>query len=176
MITNSHMYKIHRIGSESSSVLSKLWKDTFAQAYSDVHSADNIDAYCRNNFSTNTAISELGSDNVICKIAMAETAAVGFYLLKEHNCPVPLEGRSTELKQIYILSSHYGQGLGSMLYDDAINTMHQSGSQYVWLCVSDINHRAQSFYKKREFTLVGSGPTFEVGSDRLTSSMMVKRI
>lgn len=142
------MYKIHKIGLESSSILSKLWKDTFVQAYSDVHTPDNIDIYCNNNFSPNQAISELKNDNVICKIAKIEATAVGYYLLKEHGCPVPLEGRSTELKQIYILSSHYGKGLGQMLYADAINTIYLSGPKFVWLCVSDILNHGKRHYKR----------------------------
>jgi ribosomal protein S18 acetylase RimI-like enzyme len=122
------------------------------------------------------AIAELKNNEVFCKIAKLGDLAVGFYLLKTHACPVPLDGKSTELKQIYILSDHYGKGLGKMLYEDAINTIKQNGSSHVWLCVSDINHRAKAFYNKLAFRAVGTGPVFIVGSDRLTSTVMTSGI
>ncbi|MBL4871200.1 MAG: GNAT family N-acetyltransferase, partial [Robiginitomaculum sp.] len=173
---NKSMYKIQNIGLESASILSQLWKDTFVQAYSDVHTPANIAVYCARNFSLDSAVSELKLKNVTCKVACTEAQAVGFYLLRENNCPISLEGPSTELKQIYILKNHYKKGLGKLLYDDAIHTMYQNGARYVWLSVSDINYRAQNFYKELEFTAVGPGPVFKVGYDRLTSTIMTKKL
>ncbi len=170
------MYRIDKANSEFASTLSQLWKDTFAQAYKDVHTPENIQTYCAKNFSIEEAISELKNDKVICKIATMDDVAVGFYLLKEHDCPMPLDRSSTELKQIYILSNHFGKGLGKTLYQDAINSIKRNGRSHVWLCVSDINYRAKAFYNKLDFKAVGTGPVFLVGSDRLTSTIMAKGI
>ena len=38
------MYEIVTANVDFASILSQLWKDTFAQAYADVHSAVNIEA------------------------------------------------------------------------------------------------------------------------------------
>jgi len=168
------VYRINIASIESASILSKLWKDTFSQAYKDVHTPENIQAYCTINFSIEMAISELKNNKVICKIATLDDDAVGFYLLKEHDCPVPLDGSSTELKQIYILSNHFGKGLGKMLFEDAMQSIKQNGRGHVWLCVSDINYRAKAFYNKLGFKAVGTGPIFVVGSDRLTSTVLAK--
>jgi len=170
------VYKIDKASLESAAALSQLWRDTFAQAYEGVHTPENIQTYCANNFSIETATSELKNDKVFCKIATLDDVAVGFYLLRKHDCPVPLDGSSMELKQIYILSDQFGKGLGKTLYEDAITTIKQNGSRNVWLLVSDVNHRAKAFYNKLGFKSVGTGPVFEVGSDRLTSTVMARGI
>lgn len=89
---------------------------------------------------------------------------------------MPLGEASMELKQIYILAHHYGTGLGRQLYNDAIKRAQGMGKTWLWLSVSDINDRAKSFYAKLGFEAVGAGPTFEVGTDRLTSTTLAKRI
>jgi len=170
------MYEIVTANVDFASTLSQLWKDTFAQAYVDVHTAENIQAYCEDNFSIERAISDLNDDRIICKIAKLDDVAVGFYLLKQHSSPVGLDENATELKQIYILSDHFGKGLGKMLYEDALRAVEQNGSSHIWLCVSDINFRAQSFYNKLAFKALGKGPTFEVGTDKLTSTIMARDI
>jgi hypothetical protein len=46
-------------------------------------------------------------------------------------------------------------------------------SEGLWLCVSDINHRAKAFYDRLEFKSVGEGPILKIGSDHLPSSILV---
>jgi len=166
------MYDLDTVTVESASILAKLWTDTFQQAYADVHTLENIQAYCDVNFTLEQAVVELSSDKVVCVLARRNDLPVGFYLLKYHECPVRLDGSSVELKKIYILASEYGLGLGKLLYQDAINSIRSSGHGWVWLSVSDINYRAQAFYKKLGFNAVGTGPIFKVGTDRLTSTVL----
>lgn len=97
-------------------------------------------------------------------------------MIKDNACPAALEGKSVELKQIYVLESGYGQGLGKLLFKDAMKAARGLNAHWLWLSVSDINHRAQAFYKKLGFEVAGTGPTFNVGSDRLTSTVMTKRV
>jgi ribosomal protein S18 acetylase RimI-like enzyme len=89
---------------------------------------------------------------------------------------VPRDGKSSELKQIYVLASEYGTGLGRSLYEHAIDTVRAAGSAWVWLNVSDINYRAQAFYSKLGFQKLGVGPVFQVGSERLASSLLARKV
>ena len=48
--------------------------------------------------------------------------------------------------------------------------------EWIWLCVSDLNFRAQRFYQKMNFEKIGKGPILTVGTDQLTSSIMLRQL
>ncbi|MEO1148862.1 MAG: GNAT family N-acetyltransferase [Cyanobacteria bacterium J06638_22] len=170
------MYAFRKVGVESADVLIKLWTETFAQAYHDIHSLENIRAYCAQNYSAGDATAMLSSDQVDCIIAYREEVPVGYYLLKYQPCPMQLDGASSELKQIYILASEYGTGLGRALAEHAFGIARRAGSKWIWLCVSNANYRAQKFYKRLNFEPVAPGPILVVGTDKLSSTIMALRI
>jgi ribosomal protein S18 acetylase RimI-like enzyme len=167
------VYELQIVGTEDSDQLIKLWIETFKQAYEEVHSSEDIAAYCATNFTMDSASSELSNSQTVCCIGSIENDPRGFYLLKHHSCPIPLGSKSSELKQIYVLAAEYGNGLGRSLYEHALDRIRGTGSGSVWLSVSDINYRAQAFYKKLGFDQLGPGPIFEVGSERLSSTIML---
>ena len=166
------MYTFKKVGPESVETLVHLWMETFTQAYQTVHSPENIDAYCAKNYSTEAAMTILSCDQFNCTVAHREAVPVGYYILRYQQCPTYLDGGSSELKQIYILSSEYGTGLGSMLFEHASNAIQGVGYKWIWLCVSDTNYRAQRFYKKLNFEPIAPGPILTVGTDRLSSTIM----
>lgn len=170
------MSNLKHIGPNNANQLANLWVETFKQAYEGVHTPENILAYCEENFTPAQAKAALSDPKTECVIAYKGTNPVGFSLLSHHDCPVILDGPSSELKQIYILANQYGTGLGRTLYESAIKSLRDQNREWVWLCVSDINHRAKAFYQKLEFTAIGTGPIFEVGTDRLSSTIMAKSI
>lgn len=170
------MHVLDRVDVKAADTLAKLWVETFTQAYTDVHTPENIHAYCAANFSTAHAHTELSDPKTECVIANNHGTPVGFTLLKHHACPVELKGLSSELKQIYILADQYGAGLGKTLYNAALDSLRTQNRKWVWLYVSDINHRAKAFYQKLGFEDMGTGPIFEVGTDRLSSTLLAKPI
>ena len=170
------MYAFRAAGMESVDTLIRLWGETFTQAYDTIHTPENIRAYCAQNYSTEDAIAVLSSDQFDCTLVYRENIPVGYYILKHQPCPTQLDGNSYELKQIYILSSEYGNGLGKMLFGHALDVTRQASCRWLWLCVSDSNHRAQKFYKKLKFKPIAPGPILEVGTDKLSSTIMILRI
>jgi ribosomal protein S18 acetylase RimI-like enzyme len=167
------MFYLRRAGIESADELVNLWGETFTQAYEDMHSPENIRAYCSKNFTTEAAREVLSSGQIVCIIAYRNAQPAGYYVVKHHPCPIKLDGESSELKQIYILSGEFGTGLGKSLFESASEIARNAGRKWLWLCVSDTNYRAQAFYKKLDFTSIGPGPTLEVGTDQLSSTIMV---
>ena len=152
--------------------LAELQAIAFTQAYADVHSPENIEAYCAAQYSSEIAAIDLSSEKTVCCVGLLNLELSGYYMVKHQACPVALGSESSELKQIYVLSSVYGRGLGKALYQHALATIRSVGHRWVWLCVSDINYRAQAFYEKLGFEKVGSGPILEVGKDKLPSSIL----
>lgn len=169
-------YHLRKAEQQDAGTLQTLWVKTFEEAYEAVHSPDNIRAYCEANFSLQQAEAMLGASEYFCIIAEHTGAPVGFYILADKACPAPLEGASTELKQIYLRSSEYGAGLAARLFEHATDTARSQGNQWLWLSVSDKNLRAQAFYGKLGFVTVGTGPTFDVGSDQLTSTLLALKL
>ncbi|MFK7865486.1 MAG: GNAT family N-acetyltransferase [Pseudohongiellaceae bacterium] len=163
-------------GLESKNILVKLWKESFIQAYTSEHSQQNIQTYCNANFTEEQASEILGDANSECIIATENEEPSGFYILRHCNCPIELDGQSSELKQIYILSDHYGTGLGKLLYENAVQSTVNANRSWLWLCVSNLNYRAQSFYDKLGFEVIGKGPDLHVGSDVLNSTIMARPI
>lgn len=170
------MIKIDSINKEQASQLAELQVLTFKQAYSNVHSAENIAAYCNSHYTSEIAATDLSSVDTVCCIGHVDSQACGYYLVKHQACPIALDSSSSELKQIYVLSSAYSTGLGRALYDHALTTIRSKGHDWVWLCVSDLNYRAQAFYKKLGFDKVGAGPAIEVGKDTLQSSLLALKL
>ncbi len=167
------MFKFRRAGIESLDELVHLWVETFTKAYEGVHSPENIHAYCSENFTADAAMEVLSNDRIDCCIAYRNAQPAGYYVIQHHRCPIELDGESSELKQIYILSREYGTGLGRSLFEDASEVVRNTGRKWLWLCVSDINYRAQAFYKKLDFKSIGPGPALKVGTDQLSSTVMV---
>lgn len=166
-------YQIADIG--TTEVLIQLWVDSFTQAYEGVHSPENIQSYCSFNFSPKSAKKVLTNDRMVCTIATRNNKPIGLSIVHHHNCPIRIQDSSSELKQLYILSSEYGSGLGKSLLEDSFNIVQKAGYNWAWLCVSNLNYRAQNFYGKIGFDSIGGGPILEVGTDRLKSTIMIKQ-
>lgn len=68
-----------------------------------------------------------------------------------------------ELSKIYVLPEHHRRGVGAALVREAIADAGRRPVDSVWLGVSQLNERAQQFYRSQGFTRVGER-TFNVGS------------
>lgn len=170
------MFEINLMMRGQAAQLTELQALAFKQAYSDGHSPEDIEAYCLAHYTTEFAKIDLASQNTVCCVGLLDSEPTGYYIVKHHAPPVAPDLKSSELKQIYVLSSAYSSGLGRALYEHALATIRSTGNKWVWLCVSDTNNRAKAFYKKLGFTLIGTGPVFEVGKDRLSSSILAHEV
>ena len=168
--------KISTLTPEHARLLQSIWSSSFEAAYKDVHTEDNIAAYCDVNFTPEAALKTLQDPLKLCKLAGSEHAPLGYYVLHDHPCPLLPDVRACELKQIYLLPDAYGMGVGKTLFEDALQEAQALGANTMWLSVSDKNFRAQCFYQKLGFYSVGRGPDFHVGTDLLTSQILTLQI
>lgn len=166
------MINIRPADKNSAAELSELCRTSFAEAYKGVNSEEDIKAYCEKNYSQQTIETNLSNPGVIYEVAYKGGKAVGFFMVQTQDCPIALDGDAVELKQIYVLSSEFGTGLGKQLLDEVFRCARQLNKKWIWLSVSDLNTRAQSFYRKHGFQPLGAAPTLEVGNDRLIATVM----
>lgn len=69
----------------------------------------------------------------------------------------------TELSKMYVLPGHHGSGVAGPLMQAAVETARRAGQAGVWLGVNQENARAQRYYGKHGFGVVGT-KSFTVGS------------
>ncbi len=167
------MIDIRKAGDDSAAELSDLCATSFADAYRGVNSDADIKAYCEKNYARPVIEANLANPDVLYMVAYRNDKAVGFFMIQHQACPIALAGNPVELKQIYVLASEFGSGLGKLLLEAVIRRARQQGKNRVWLSVSDLNTRAKSFYAKHGFEPVGAAPVLQVGNDRLPATVMV---
>ncbi|WP_431240674.1 GNAT family N-acetyltransferase [Mycolicibacterium aichiense] len=70
---------------------------------------------------------------------------------------------AVELSKLYVLADSHGSGIAARLMDATVNRAADAGARCVWLGVNQSNSRAQRFYAKHGFTVVGA-KTFPMGT------------
>ncbi|SUA80344.1 Protease synthase and sporulation negative regulatory protein PAI 1 [Nocardia otitidiscaviarum] len=80
----------------------------------------------------------------------------------------------TELSKMYVLPGHHGNGVAAALMAASLDRARTADSAGVWLGVNQENQRAQSFYAKHGFQVVGT-KTFLVGA-QLHSDFVMQRV
>lgn len=60
-----------------------------------------------------------------------------------------------ELSKVYVMPEHHGAGVASALMDASVEAARATGAASMWLGVSELNGRANRFYEKSGFVIVG---------------------
>lgn len=138
---------------------------TFLEAFAGVLDGEDILAHLGRNSGVEAFarwIEDLGSV-VTLALANQGAAPIGYTLLTAPDLPVAPEPGDVELKRIYTLAPWHGTGLGGGLMAQAIADAQQQGSRRLLLGVYGGNRRAQRFYEKQGFDVIGTR-RFLVGS------------
>ncbi|RFA18773.1 GNAT family N-acetyltransferase [Subtercola boreus] len=72
---------------------------------------------------------------------------------------------TAELSKCYVVPGFHGQGVAAELMRLSVEAAGEGGASGVWLGVNNLNVRANRFYEKSGFTVVGT-KTFYVGTER----------
>jgi ribosomal protein S18 acetylase RimI-like enzyme len=80
---------------------------------------------------------------------------------------------AVELSKMYVVSDNHGMGVSTALMAAALDAAVESGADCVWLGVNQQNQRAQRFYRKHGFSVVGTR-TFQLGARRENDYIMVR--
>ncbi|MBI3690114.1 MAG: GNAT family N-acetyltransferase [Mycolicibacterium aromaticivorans] len=78
-----------------------------------------------------------------------------------------------ELSKLYVLADSHGSGVAAALMDATVDRAAVAGARCVWLGVNQRNSRAQRFYGKNGFTVVGT-KTFAMGTHTEQDYVMVR--
>lgn len=168
------MIEIKRTSEADAEILSELGKRTFIETFAKNNRPEDIDLYVTEKFSPEKQLREIQDPNRRIAIAWSAGSAVGFIHLIESSPHSSVTGTlPMELMRLYVDSQWHGKGVGPLLMEHGFQLARNEGFKTLWLSVWEKNFRAQSFYKKNEFKVIGQ-QIFRVGSDDQIDFIMAR--
>ncbi len=126
---------------------------------------DDLAAYMAQAFSLEQTKAELADDSNTFLIAEIEGEPAGYAKLTIGAIEEGINAdRPIELNRLYSHQDFIGKGVGQALMDECFVRGRAEGCDVMWLGVWEYNPRAQRFYEKNGFRIVGKH-VFQLGSD-----------
>ena len=163
---------------DDAKLLTDLAYTTFwdAFAHHPKNAPDDLNHYMRQAFNEEQITSELSDKKNIFIVAEIEGEAAGYAKIIIDNIePGITAERPIELSRLYSHQKHLGQGVGQTLMDACFDRARSEGRDVMWLGVWEFNPRAQRFYEKNGFRVVGSH-VFQLGKDSQTDLLMQREL
>jgi diamine N-acetyltransferase len=163
---------------DDAKVLTDLAYTTFwdAFAHHPKNAPDDLNYYMRQAFNVDQITAELSDETSIFLIAELDGKAVGYAKLVIDNVePGVTAEYPVELSRLYSHQEYLGRGVGQSLMDACFDRAGEEGRDVMWLGVWEYNPRAQRFYEKNGFRIVGKH-VFQLGEDAQTDLLMQKEI
>jgi diamine N-acetyltransferase len=170
--------KIRQATPEDAKVLTDLAYTTFwdAFAHHPKNAPDDLAYYMRQAFNLEQIAAELADKKNIFLIAEIENETAGYAKIIIDNIEPGITAElPIELSRLYSHQKFLGQGVGQTLMDACFERAKAEDRDVMWLGVWEFNPRAQAFYRKNGFRIVGSH-TFQLGADPQTDLLMQKEI
>jgi len=186
------MHTIRQANTIDARNLARIAELTFRQTFASDNTAENLDLYCRNNYSEALQAREISDPAMLTLLsgkndkkndgmsdqrnADKRSELIGFAQLRWGATPDCVIGaRPGELQRLYVLECWHGQGVAQELMQASIEAMQQRGSDCIWLGVWERNFRALAFYKKAGFVAVGEH-VFHLGSSAQRDILMARPV
>ena len=156
--------------------LSKLAEKSFRDAFAKMNDKENFERYVARSFNINQIQSEILDSASIILIANLNDEWVGYAKLYQGVPPDCLNQiPSIELARLYSLQKYLGCGIGPALMKACINYARQKDFESIWLSSWKKNSRANAFYAKMRFQIIGDA-TFALEADIQDDYIFAKSI
>ena len=163
---------------DDAKALTDLAYTTFwdAFAHHPKNAPDDLNHYMRQAFSLEQISAELEDDQSIFLIAEIDGEPAGYAKIIIDAIEEGITAmRPIELNRLYSHQQFLGKGIGQALMDACFDRAREDGHDVMWLGVWEFNPRAQRFYEKNGFRVVGSH-VFQLGEDPQTDLLMQKEL
>lgn len=159
-------------GVNDAALLAELGERTFSETFAADNRSDDMAAYLAGAFSPSIQRAELAAQEATFFVAEIEGRAAGYAKVYANSVPACVTGeRPIELARLYAAREWLGRSVGAALMDRCISEACATGHDTLWLGVWERNLRAQAFYRKRGFRVVGE-QVFQLGSDEQIDLVM----
>ncbi|HEY0365672.1 MAG TPA: GNAT family N-acetyltransferase [Pyrinomonadaceae bacterium] len=167
---------IRRANEDDAALLAELGARTFSDSFAGQNTPENMAAYLAACFSPEVQRAELADPLNTFLIVENEGIAIGYAQLRAGKPPACVSGRKpVELSRLYVSSAFQGSGVGARLMDACLTEARQAGYQTMWLGVWKENVRAQAFYHRWNFAVIGEH-VFQLGTDRQLDLLMERSL
>ena len=145
--------------------LSELAENTFRCAFEQSNDSDNVETYIEQSFTESQIRLELREKTSLFFIARVGDVWAGYAKLHQGTPPDCITQLPTiELARLYTRQSYLGCGVGSALIGVCVDCARKKGFESIWLGSWKENNRANAFYTKMQFDIVGT-TSFVLGSE-----------
>lgn len=159
---------------DDAATLTSLAYTTFwdAFAHHPKNAPDDLNHYMRQAFNLEQLTSELSDEKCLFLIAELDGKPAGYAKLIFDTIEPGVEAeRPIELSRLYAHQEFLGVGVGQRLLDACFRRALETQRDTMWLGVWEYNPRAQRFYEKNGFRVVGKH-VFQLGADAQTDLLM----
>jgi diamine N-acetyltransferase len=154
--------------------LSQFGARTFRDAFAAENRPENLEAYLAKAYGLPQQSAEIADPAIATLIAESNRELVGFAQLRRGVPPGCVLGPDPiELWRFYVDRAWHGQGVASNLMSSVVSEALRRGARTLWLGVWERNGRAQAFYRKHGYVVVGE-QAFVLGRDRQTDLVMAR--
>ena len=163
---------------DDAKALTDLAYTTFwdAFAHHPKNAPDDLNHYMRQAFNLEQTTKELGDENSLFLIAELDGEPAGYAKLITNTTEDGITAeRPIELNRLYAHQQFLGKGIGQALMDACLERARARDHDAMWLGVWEFNPRAQRFYEKNGFRVVGSH-VFQLGEDPQTDLLMQREL
>lgn len=153
--------KVRRAGADDAALLHELAAATFALACPPSTTPQAIAAFIAGNLSADSFTGYLSDPERELFIAEVDSRPAGYTMVvygepTDADAAASVTARPTaELSKCYVLERHHGTGVAAALVAASADAARDRGAVSMWLGVNQQNIRANRFYEKSGFELVG---------------------
>lgn len=172
------MISIRRAYGLDAEMLTEFARVTFWDAFHEhpKNAPEDMAAYMAEAFSEDAVAAELADPKNIFLLAEIGGDAAGYAKLTIGAIEEGITAEQPiELNRLYSHQRFLGKGVGQALMDECFVAARELGCDVIWLGVWEYNPRAQRFYEKNGFRVVGSH-VFQLGSDPQTDLLMQQEL
>lgn len=164
-MTNKFTGTIRKALPADLNLLIDLGKSCFYEAFNEVTAPHDMAAYMNSTFQTSNIEKQLNGDQSLIFIAEIDSDPAGYVYFHPAVRPDCVEDKTAvKLERIYLRKRYYGLAVGDALMYTTIEEARSRGYRSVWLSSWELNDRANAFYNKWKFEVVGH-QKFIVGND-----------
>ncbi|SCB82448.1 GNAT family N-acetyltransferase [Weissella bombi] len=156
--------------------LQKISRQTFLDTFGSDNSAANMKAYLDHAYGDEPLTKELTDPNSFFFFAEDNQQILGYLKLNINQAQTETQGPTAlEIERIYVNKAFKHQGLGTKLFQKAIEVAKYHGKSEIWLGVWENNAAALKFYHKLGFEQIGDH-VFQLGDDPQRDLIMLKKL
>lgn len=136
--------------------LSHFGRESFCDTFAHLYKPDDLRYYLNKVYTPGSFMADLNTPGTEFRIAEHDGRIIGYCKIGNVTVPLdPMPEKAVELRQLYIDKAFHGSGVAATLMAWALDRAHARGCEHMYLSVYSENFRAQRFYARHGFKVVG---------------------